>query len=665
MILKSITIERILKPSLYDIVKIIIISMVAFYLIGGYSAYFETARADAYLYAVTTIDLFNGSFGFTNDLLQEEGSWDFVPYMWTKTNQNTAIPIGDVGIYAFTSFFYLVGGLYGLFYLGPILTIIFFVIAERIATNLFGKFVGLLTLVFLASDFILLWIGIQLRNDNIFTIFFILGCFYLIKFFKDKKDTSILLCSIFFTAGTFIRLNGIIAFPLEILLVLGYFGFHAYSQRKNESKNPLIFMKNIFSKLRKKDFIKKTFLLFIPWIIFLGFFVSFNNYYFGDPFTNYFGERPSTLDYETDSIMSFFKFDSWRFTWINFYSVGFLPDILKDFIFNSIPTIGDNLGGNPIGLVSFSILLITLIMSLYYKKKRTEVVVFSIFILGIVLFYSSGFLHATNLNAEEYQPTLFSRDRYMIPALPLYLMIFSFFIYLTWEIFLKKILYSKRKASFKTSKYVVLVLVSIVLGITLFYSTPVQGAWDKGIKVNNPYWDTLRFPLDMEGFSEEDSIILEGRRYAYEYDAIHFFPYWGYWDKLRYEFDWDSIPQEPIERLKQLMDEGYNVYTFKEKYKWEVDGKYFRYLESEHGLILTGFSTTFCKLERINDINYTAVINSESFKSCNVLGSSLNEISESGTVIFVDRFRMFYDEESEQFVKKRITLTPSLKSLMR
>jgi len=188
--------NRFLNFSYYNVIKIIIILIAAFYVFGNFNPYYDAA--DAFLYGVTTVELMNGYFGFTNDLLQETGSWDFIPVQWSKTIYNNAIPIGDLGIYGFTSVFYLVGGYYGLFYLGPILTVFFLIICERIATKLFGRFVGLLTLVILATDFIILWIGTQLRNDNIFAIFLILGCFFLIKFFNDKKDKSILLCSLFF-----------------------------------------------------------------------------------------------------------------------------------------------------------------------------------------------------------------------------------------------------------------------------------------------------------------------------------------------------------------------------------------------------------------------------------------------------------------------------------
>ena len=52
--------------------------------------------------------------------MQEYQSWDFVPNQWVKTIQNTAIPIGSFGIYGISSIAFLLGGYYGLFFLGPI-----------------------------------------------------------------------------------------------------------------------------------------------------------------------------------------------------------------------------------------------------------------------------------------------------------------------------------------------------------------------------------------------------------------------------------------------------------------------------------------------------------------------------------------------------------------
>ena len=652
MILKYSNIKMHEVFSIYNVLKILILSMVGFYLFGNFTPYYD--GADAFLYGVTTTDLFKGHFGFTNDLLQNDGSWDFVPYQWSKTNYNSAIPIGDYGIYGFTSIFYFLGGYYGIFYMGPILTILFLIGIERIATNLFGRLVGLLTLVLLATDFIILWIGVQLRNDNIFALFFVLGCYFLIKFLHEKTNKTLLLCSIFFAAGSLIRINGIIAFPLEILLIIGYFTFHYFNETRSDLRSTKIpvLIKNIFQKIRNKNFIKKTTFVFMPWILFFVFILAINQYFYGDPLTNYFAERPITQDYESDSVLSILKFDSWRFKWINLYSLGLIPDFLNNlFIKNVFINFADNLGGNPLGIIPFLILLLTLLLSLHYKKKRIEVIVIIPFIIGIILFYSSGFLHDTNLNEEEYQPTLFSRDRYMIPALPLYLILFGFFIYLTINVFFKKILLNQGKNVRNGIQGTLSVFLAIFLVVSLYYSTPVEGALGDGIKFKNPEWFVDRFPLDSEGLSKDNSIILEGRRYAVEYDVIPFFPYWGYYDKLRYEFDTQSLPQEPIKKLKQFMNEGKEIFTFRDHRLWIVDSQYFRYLAQEHGLILKTYSKTFCKLEQI-DIEKSSEEISKPDEECYLDNESYS---------FEVTMQIIIDED--EYVQKRFNLIPPLNNL--
>jgi hypothetical protein len=344
--------------------------------------------------------------------------------------------------------------------------------------------------------------------------------------------------------------------------------------------------------------------------------LCYNYYYYGDPLTNYFDERPVPQDYESDSKMSFFKFDSSRFDWINFYSIGLLPDILRNLIFTwFFPTIEDSLRTNPFGVISFVILISTLLISLYYKEKRTEVIVILTFILGILFFYSAGYLHSTNLNFEDFQPSTGTRDRYMIPALPLYLMIFSLFIYLIWRVFICKQLIKRQKTFYQDFKKGTLYIVAAFIFINLFHSTPVQGAFDTGINFNNPAWFIQRFPLDSEGLSKQNSIILDGKRRAVEYDAIPFFPYWGYWQKLLYEYNIQFLPQEPIIKLKKLMSEGYDVYAFRDR-KWDVDSKYFRYLAENHGLILKHYSKTFCKFEQISNANVSNHTNLEFDQDC-------------------------------------------------
>jgi len=115
---------------------------------------------DAYLYATGAISLVEGSYEYTNEILQKT-DFDYTlstgPYI--KTKHNTIIPNGAFGIFALSSFSYLLGGYYGLFYLGPITAILFLIISERVITKLFGGFAGLVALIFLSTDKTLLNIG--------------------------------------------------------------------------------------------------------------------------------------------------------------------------------------------------------------------------------------------------------------------------------------------------------------------------------------------------------------------------------------------------------------------------------------------------------------------------------------------------------------------------
>ena len=110
-----------------------------------------------------------------------------------------------------------------------------------------------------------------------------------------------------------------------------------------------------------------------------------------------------------------------------------------------------------------------------------------------------------------------------------------------------------------------------------------------------------RYPLNPEVLSK-DSIVVDARgRYTIEFNAIPFYPYRNYDENLRNNTE--PFPQKPIEKLKKLMDEGYDTFVFKKKY--DVDACYFRYLEAEHGLILKEHSKGICKIISINNINDT------------------------------------------------------------
>jgi len=166
-------IKNIFHPriDLITISKILLISFTMIFWLGNFTPFYE--GDDASIYAITAINLSNGTISITNELLEQTGSWDFVPRHWTKTVHDTAVPDVNLGFPLLASIAYTLGGFYGLFYLVPIIATIFLILADRIASSLFGRLVGLLTLLFITSNFWILRFGGQTMSDLPFTLVFL------------------------------------------------------------------------------------------------------------------------------------------------------------------------------------------------------------------------------------------------------------------------------------------------------------------------------------------------------------------------------------------------------------------------------------------------------------------------------------------------------------
>jgi len=589
------------KPVLtINVIKIAIIVFIALFLLGNFGPYYW--GADSLVYGISAINLANGSWEFTNELLQETGKYEFVPNQWVRTVQNTtAIPYSSVGIYGVSAFSYIVGGYSGLFYIGPIFTILLLIFSERIATNLFGRYVGLITLVIVSTSAIVFRIGPHLLTDNMFAVFIILGCFYLIKFLQERKIGLIFLCSVFFATSAFFRMNGIIFLPLEIFLVVGYFAFQNIKHSKKELnlENSTLITKQTFVKIRGKTFVKTTFLMLIPWLVFSLFLFSYNSYYYGDPFTDHFAEVPG---YEHESIVSVFEFDSERLAWVQFYLAPLLPGQPNSFVQFTTSTEGhDSLGILWQSAISLFILITALGISLYRKNKRKEVIVLFTFVIVLLLFYSSDYV--ISLGAID--------QRYMIPALPLSFMFFGFIMHSIWKTNLGRT-FKLSKTGQQIFRAGFLIILIIFLIILFFYSKPVQAVVQEGFNFKNPETYAKKYPIDTEGLSENSVILGGAGRRAMEYNVIPFTPYWGY--TAGWEWSLDALPKDHIQTLKQIMEEGYEVYAFKNQRP--LDKFYFDYIKTEHGIILNDYSKTFCKFEFIKNATERNEIEAKADRIC-------------------------------------------------
>jgi len=619
-----------------NVFKISLIIFVFVSLLATFEPFYR--GVDSYLYGINAINLAEGNWGFTNDLLKETGSTDFVPLQFVKTIDNTAVPIGGHGIYAISAISYLIAGYYGLFYLGPIFTVALLIISERIATNLFGKYVGLVTLILLSSNATIFYIGQRLLTDNIFALFLILGCFFLAKFLQSRKEKLIIFSSIFFALSAAMKLTGMIFLPIEVSLLSIYFLISIIRQAKKDkvlNKNsPLL--KPLTQKIKSKKFLRCSIFLFIPWMIFFLFMINYNAYYFGDPFTDYKKEMPPGPGLE-DSKLSFFKFDADRFEWIKYFAVPTIPDVIQP---NSLKSnllepirISDVPSENWVGLLSISALIAALVVSLYYKNKRAEVIIFIFFIIGLWLIYSSSNLHSTNY--EESREWLELRDRYMIPTMALSFILMGFILHQIWKRTISQILRNQHKIILKSFKTVFLVSMIILSILALIESPPISiiPASNSDFNFNDPEYLKNLYQKDylLNKQLPKDSVILTRWAVpAFELDYIPFYPYWGYYPTYRTAWIPDLLPQEPIQRLKNMLseqhelDEEFNIVSFSgprddnprhdifvHKSKNFHDSLYYGYLESEHGIILKDYTKSFCKMELIQNVDKTKNISSD------------------------------------------------------
>ena len=579
-------------------IKIVIILFVSIYLLANFWPYYD--GHDSLLYGVSAVSLAHGNFGITNDFIKDYDGPPFIPKQWVKTIHDTAIPIGNPGIYGLATISYLIGGYYGLFYLGPIFTILLLISSERIATKLFGSLAGLVTLVLLATDSMIQLVGRQLLTDNIFAFFLILGLYYLIEFLHKRRDRLILYSSIFFAVGTFFRMNGVIFFPIEILIVVGYFTFQKITQEKDLNiKNITHLGSYTFLKTIRKQLFKISIFLFIPWLVFFLFFFSFNLFYFSDPFTNYREQVAIQQSFEGNPASNFFKFNSDRFEWIKFYSVGLLPDIFQSFLLDISSTdVSHFLDKNWLSIFSTLILISALAISLYYKEKRGEIIIFNLFIMGTLVFYSG--ISPLSVPIQNADPSRDLQERYMIHASVLSFMLLGFIINRIWKIKPSEILKIRIKLPSNSFKVCFLILLASFL-IASFYYSLVVSPMKQVFTYNDPMSFAGRYPLDKEGLSENSIIMLTPRR-AVDYGAIPFDTNVGY---TKNGLNPERINQEHIQMLKKTLEDGYQVYTFK---KQEIGvPQFFRYLEAEHGMILKDHSKHFCKLELIKNLSETII----------------------------------------------------------
>ena len=548
--------------SILNISKIVIISISALYLLGNFSPFYD--GQDSYLYGIESIFLSQGIYEISNPLLQETGRVEFTGGNWNPTIHGTLIPIAGIGTPLLGAIAYTIGGNFGLFYLAPILGIVLLIVYERVITKLFGKSIGFLALLFFATCHIFFRSSIHLNTDAILTLFFVLGIFFLVKFFRNEKTHYILLASIFFSICCLVKITALVFFPLEFALLFSYFVIPIIKNKLSGSNHSY---STYFHKNNKK-LIQMFVLATIPWILFFGFWFGYNDYFYGSPTSTYFSVVTGGEYTTATRIDSLLTLEQRDYDQAKDYSKYLLPYQISA-VYNKINNnFDDVLGKNWPGLLILPLILLSLYLSFKQKLHRLEFSIFTIFIFGIVGFYSG--------QTPEWRAELGLPSRYMLPAITLSFVMCSFLIVRLYDV----IKQNTRISFFK---------IPLILFLTAFFifaftfSPPIQFLVTND-DFTNPIEANEKYSIAKENLPPKSVILAQNIDMVIEYGVTPF--------RLDGVNTWNS---EKISLLTKVLDKGYSVYIFKTPTAFD-EKESLLHIINEHNVILKDYSKTFCQL---------------------------------------------------------------------
>ena len=552
-----------LENNLLKIIKIAIILFISFSVLGHFIPFFE--GSNSYHYGTASILLVEEGITKSNPLWEKFETDEFLVENWLLTDQNEMIPMSGNGLIALGGIAYLFGGYFGLYYLSPIFFIVLLVVSERIATNLFGKYAGLITLILLSTSNLLFRNSIQFHTESLFCLLFVLGAYFLIKFGRNNQSYLILIASAFFAFSSTVRLSGIILFPIEFF-ILTIFIINNYLKTKkikNEEN-----MKNINKKIILLP------LAIIPWVVFFLIFAYGNIATTGEPFVTYGTLNAGHSKVFESSPSALITFEQIDFENIKQYSKYLLPYIFAG-AFNNIDNNFENiLGEHWIGLIPLIILSLIFISSYKLKKKKLELFVMILLIFGTVWVYSS-------ITSEELGE-IGVPGRYVLPAFVLSSMIFGYAI--------EQIFSKIRKKNGLKPKILQLSLVSVLLVFVIisFYFTPAITMLEQDNYFKNPFDYEREFPLKENGINEKSILVTAMGSRALEYNLIPFNPTSN-----------QIIANESVESLNLLVKD-YDVFVFKTPYS-NNEIKTMSELEKK-GFVFMDYSENFCSLQTDSEL---------------------------------------------------------------
>ena len=544
-----------LENDLLKIVKLTIIVFVSFSVLANFVPFFE--GSNSYHYGVASMLLIEEGITKSNPFLEKYETNEFIDENWLRTDQNQMIPMSGHGLITLGGISYLFGGYFGLYYVSPIIFIILLVASERITTNLFGKYAGLITLLLLSTSNLLFRNSIEFHTESLFCLMFLLGTYCLIKFGRTDKSYLTIIASTCFVICTTVKLSGVISFPIEFFIIF-IFIINRYVKNKKHSRT-------------KNKNLQVILFALIPWIIFFFFFAYGNISNFGDPLVTYgtLNENYATV-FDTSSFF-LIEFEAIDFENVIQYSKYLLPYLFAG-IFNNVDDNYESiLGQNWIGIIPLIAFGLIAIFSYKSKNKKLEIFVILLLLFGIVWFYSSI--------TSEYLAEGGVPGRFVLPSFVLSAMIFGYAV--------EMLFVGIKNKKWKIAKVLQISLVSVIVGSVLIsiYFTPAVTMFGQDNFFKNPFDYQKEFPLKEDGINENSILVTPIGSRALEYDIISFNPILT-----------KQIASNSVDLLKNLMREGNYAYTFKIPFN-EFEKNMIHSLINEHGFTLKDYSKTFCKIE--------------------------------------------------------------------
>jgi len=344
-------------------------------------------------------------------------------------------------------------------------------------------------------------------------------------------------------------------------------------------------------------------------MIYIIFFLSFNNYYFGDPSITYYTIPDDPwIRSGTGSVFSIFEmrleygetmksfsnyalpYPVYRIELLDFDTI--ISERNDPFTSTLLITLQGLVGQNNLGLLTFSILFLALIVTFYSKSYRIITSTFCLIIFSIILFWTAYQI------AYGSSPVI--TGRYMLPTFPFMSMILGFVIVKILE---TKKLQQKGAILHSTSKILKIIFILIIIfffSIALYNAAPIQLIKNNEFEFNNPVEHISYYPLDHEGFDKNTILVGGDGDRTVDYGFIPFYPYIGQ-DFTIAGFISENIDQNSISTLKKLVQEEEDVIMFKEARRSDVS-LFRQELVAKYGFILEDHTATFCKLRIIEGI---------------------------------------------------------------